>query len=59
MIIGALYILLVYVRPRGGSGKQSKKDVERERLKRQFTLIVNPNDQKTDEKGEDKGPYWN
>lgn len=57
MLIGAIYIFLAYVRPRGGSGKQSKRDAERERLKRQFTLIVNQGEEKKD--SEDKGPFWN
>jgi len=56
MIIGALYVYLVYVRPRGGSGKQSKRDAERERLKRQFTLIVNDSQEG---KKDESGPFWN
>lgn len=55
MFVGAIYIYLMYVRPRG-SGKSSKRDYEREKLKRQFTLIVNQGNSPQDE---DKGPYWN
>jgi membrane associated rhomboid family serine protease len=55
MVIGALYVYFRYVRPAGGGG--GRRDAERERLKRQFTLIVNEN---ADEKKDDeKGPYWN
>jgi membrane associated rhomboid family serine protease len=56
MLVGAIYIYLRYVRP-GGIKRTSKKDYERERLKRQFTLIVNPNQQ--DEDKNEKGPFWN
>ena len=56
MMIGALYVYLVYVRPRGDGRKQNKRDAERERLKRQFTLIVNESQK---EKKEDSGPFWN
>ena len=56
MFVGATYIYLRYVRTSGGKRKD-RKEYERERLKRQFTLIVNqPNEE---EKKEDKGPYWN
>lgn len=41
MLIGAVYVYFAYVRPRGGKPSQQKKDLERERLKKQFTLIVN------------------
>ncbi len=54
MIVGALYIYFRYVRP-GGMRRTSKRDQEREKLKKQFTLIVN---ESPDEKDE-KGPYWN
>ncbi len=56
MLIGAAYIYLRFVRPPRGPGSQSRRDAEKERLKRQFTLIVNPT---TNNKEEDKGPYWN
>jgi len=58
MFVGATYIYFRYVRP-GGSGKGgSKKDYERERLKKQFTLIVNQGQK--DSKGPDeRGPFWN
>jgi membrane associated rhomboid family serine protease len=55
MFIGALYIYFRYIRPtKSGSGR---RDYERERLKKQFTLIVNEGNSK--EKGGDHGPYWN
>lgn len=57
MFVGAIYIYLKYVQPPWGKGKGGKKDLERERLKRQFTLIVNEPNQKND--GDHKGPYWN
>jgi membrane associated rhomboid family serine protease len=56
MLIGSLYIYLRYIGPGSGGGKKNQRDAEREKLKRQFTLIVN------DRNGpppEDKGPYWN
>lgn len=53
MGVGALYIYFSYIRPRG-TGGGTKKDFERERLKRQFTLIVNPQDER-----DSKGPHWN
>lgn len=52
MVVGAAYLFFRHHWPRGG-GK--RRDAERERLKRQFTLIVNPSD--TERK--DRGPYWN
>jgi hypothetical protein len=54
MFVGAIYVYLKYLRPRGPKSGQSKKDVEREKLKKQFTLIVNEKNQK-----EEKGPFWN
>jgi len=54
MFVGAIYIYLKYLRPRGPKSGHSKKDVEREKLKKQFTLIVNEKNQK-----EEKGPFWN
>jgi hypothetical protein len=56
MFVGALYIYLRYVHPRGG-GKKDRRDHERERLRRQFTLIVNQSGEPPETK--DKGPYWN
>jgi membrane associated rhomboid family serine protease len=56
MLVGAAYIWLFYLRPKGGSGAGTKKDREREALKKKFTLIVN----ESGEPGPDKGPnYWN
>ena len=56
MLIGAIYIYFKYIRPGGTKG--GKKDYEREKLRRQLTLIVNQSPgQRTEE--EDKGPYWN
>ena len=53
MFVGGVYIYFRYLRSKGGGKGASKRDQERERLKRQFTLIVNePN------KSEDRGPYW-
>jgi hypothetical protein len=58
LCVGALYIYLRYVKP--WSKGSSKKDYEREKLKKQFTLIVNQNgDDKNDPKSDDKGPFWN
>lgn len=57
MVIGAAYIYLMYVRPKGGSGRLTRKDAERERLKKQFTLIVNEGEENKPTK--DQGPYWN
>ena len=56
MGFGAVYCYFRYLRPRSG-GRQSLKDRERERLKKQFTLIVNSGE--TQKKDDDKGPYWN
>jgi|688.fasta_scaffold98871_2 membrane associated rhomboid family serine protease len=56
MGIGALYIYFRYIRPRGGKGGQNKKELERERLKKQFTLIVNESAGKNDDTD---GPRWN
>lgn len=55
MLMGALYIYITQ-RPKGGGGGRSRQDREREKLRRQFTLIVNPDSEK---EGEPKGPYWN
>jgi len=54
MIVGALYIYFRYMRPGGPKSGKSRRDLDREKLKRQFTLIVNEGNQK-----EEKGPYWN
>ncbi|NBX69062.1 MAG: rhomboid family intramembrane serine protease [Proteobacteria bacterium] len=54
MFVGAIYIYLRYIQPKGPKSGQSKRDIEREKLKKQFTLIVNDKGQK-----EEKGPYWN
>jgi membrane associated rhomboid family serine protease len=56
MGIGALYIYLKYLRPRGGKGGGKNKEAERERLRRQFTLIVNENG---GNKPDSDGPRWN
>ncbi len=52
--MGAIFVYLTYIRPRG-TGRNTRKDHEREKLKRQFTLIVNPEDKERDS----KGPFWN
>lgn len=58
MAVGALYIYLKYVKgPLFGRG-QSKKDAERDKLRRQFRLIVNQDDEENKQDG--GGPsYWN
>ena len=56
MGIGALYIYFKYVRPRGGKGNQNKREAEREKLRRQFTLIVNESGGKNPDS---EGPKWN
>lgn len=56
MGIGALYLYLKYIRPRGGSGGQGKRESEREKLRRQFTLIVNESGGKNPDS---EGPKWN
>lgn len=57
MAVGAAYIWIRYMRP-PRSGRGQKRDAERERLRRQFRLIVN---QGRDEEPGDppSGPYWN
>jgi membrane associated rhomboid family serine protease len=57
MFVGATYLYFKYIRPSSKSGNSSKRDAERERLRRQFTLIVNQPNESEDNK--DKGPYWN
>jgi hypothetical protein len=54
MLIGALYLYFRYLRPKGPGSEQSKRDQDREKLKRQFTLIVNEKNSR-----EEKGPFWN
>ncbi|MFM8314742.1 MAG: rhomboid family intramembrane serine protease [Deltaproteobacteria bacterium] len=54
MFVGAVYIYFRYLRPRGPRPGQTKRDQDREKLKKQFTLIVNDKGQK-----EEKGPFWN
>lgn len=56
MGIGALYIYWKYIRPRGGKGNQGKRDSEREKLRRQFTLIVN---ESGGNPNGPEGPKWN
>lgn len=63
LLVGAAYVWLRHLRPRGAAkrGKQ-KSDAERERLRKQFTLIVNPDDDRQSRRDDDKGgggPYWN
>lgn len=61
MFVGGLYIYLKYVRPPGGPGSARRREAERDRLKRQFTLIVNDNEGDTKKDGNPKGgpSYWN
>ncbi len=53
MIVGAVYLYFRYVRSSLAS-VTNRKDADRERLKKQFTLIVNEKD-----KDDENGPYWN
>ena len=53
MLVAYIYLLITQ-RPKGGG--RTRQDREREKLKRQFTLIVNPGTEKEDDS---KGPYWN
>jgi membrane associated rhomboid family serine protease len=61
MFVGATYIFLRYMRPRGFGGPGKKRDYEREKLKRQFTLIVNEKPDQGGDKTQGGGPpsYWN
>jgi len=65
MFVGAAYIYLLYKRPRGFGGPGKKRDYEREKLKRQFTLIVNEKPDQGGDKSQGSGPnggppsYWN
>lgn len=60
MAIGALYIFFKYIRPRGGSsGGKTKKDSDKEKLRRQFTLIVNESKPQKSDSQSPKGPTWN
>lgn len=54
MLVAFIYLYLTQ-RPKGGGGK-TRQDRERDKLRRQFTLIVNPDSEKEDGS---KGPYWN
>lgn len=54
MFVGAVYVYFRYLRPNGPGSGQSKRDQDREKLKRQFTLIVNEKNGR-----EEKGPFWN
>lgn len=62
LFLGGIYIWLRHVRPKGAMKRaKGKTEAERERLRKQFTLIVNPDDDRKtrrDDKG-DGGPYWN
>jgi len=55
MFVGAIYLYFRFVRG-NLSRLTNRKDADRERLKRQFTLIVNDKEKKPDD---EKGPYWN
>lgn len=57
MLIGATYLYFKYIRPARRNGPGSRRDAERERLRKQFTLIVNQS--QDGKKEDDKGPYWN
>lgn len=56
LVAGGAYVYFTYFRPRRGKGR-TKRDIEKEKLKRQFTLIVNDSVGKT--KDDSSGPYWN
>lgn len=53
MLVGGVYLFFKYMRTGGKGGKKSS---DRDRLKKQFTLIVNDS---MKEGGDSKGPYWN
>lgn len=58
MGVGALYIYFCYIRPpRIGGGP--KRDHERDKLRRQFRLIVNQGEGEDKDKDRGGGPYWN
>lgn len=61
MGVGALYMYFRYIRPSRSGGGTGKRDAEREKLKRQFTLIVNQKDGKGGggNDDQDRGPFWN
>lgn len=58
LFVGGGYVYFRYVKgwtlARGG---RHKRDLEKERLKKQFTLIINDAESEEDPQG--KGPYWN
>ena len=59
MFVGAIYLYFRFVRS-NLTRLTNRKDADRERLKRQFTLIVNDKEKKDGEGGDDqKGPFWN
>ena len=53
MIVGWIYLYFRYVRS-SLTSVTNRKDADRERLKKQFTLIVNEKD-----KDDKSDPYWN
>lgn len=61
LFVGGIYIWLRHIRPKGAAKRgKAKSDAERERLRKQFTLIVNPDDDRKKQREDDKGgPYWN
>jgi len=59
LLAGGGYVYFKYFFHSGGGGKgRSRRDLEKEKLKRQFTLIVNESVDKSKEK-ENNGPFWN
>ena len=59
MLVGAIYIYFTYIRPSSRGGRRDKRDIAREKLKRQFKLIVNQGDDEGGG-GDNSGPtYWN
>lgn len=55
MLVGGAYIYLRYFMNKGGGGK-NVRDAEKEKLRKQFTLIVNESDKR---ENSDRGPFWN
>jgi len=55
MVVGAVYIYWKWVLPKGP--RKTRRDHEREKLKKQFTLIVNEKQSGDDDPS--KGPFWN
>jgi membrane associated rhomboid family serine protease len=61
LFVGGVYIWLRHIRKKSAARRiKSRSEVERERLRKQFTLIVNPDDDRKSARDDDRGgPYWN